>query len=46
MAEIGRAVLGKVFAHNEAQKAFQPWWDTAEDYFVYGLLMLGKISSI
>ena len=45
-AAVGGAVLGRVFAQSEAEKAFEPWWDTAENYCVYGLLMLGKLFSI
>ena len=43
MADIGKDMVDKVFAHTAAEKAFRPWWDKLEDYLVYGLIMLGKI---
>ena len=43
MAVVGGALLEKFIGTSEAEKAFQPWWDTVEDFLVYGLIMLGKI---
>ena len=42
MAVVGGALLEKFIGTSEAEKAFQPWWDTVEDFLVYGLIMLGK----
>ena len=44
MALVGTALLTRVTSKKSAELAFQPWWDTAEDYIVYGLIMLGKHS--
>ena len=46
MAVVGSALLDKFIGHSEAERAFQPWWDTMEDYLVYGLIMLGMKSTI
>ena len=43
MAVVGTALLDKFIGTSEAEKAFQPWWDTVEDFLVYGLIMLGKM---
>ena len=43
MAAIGTALMGKVLGHSAAKKAFRPWWDSLEDYLIYGLVMLGII---
>ena len=43
MAAIGAALLGKVLGHSEAEKAFRPWWDSLEDYLIYGLVMIGVV---
>ena len=43
MAVVGGALLEKFIGTSEAEKAFQPWWDTVEDFLVYGLIMLGNI---
>ena len=43
MAVVGGALLDKFIGTSEAEKAFQPWWDTVEDFLVYGLIMLGKM---
>ena len=43
MAAIGTALMGKVLGHTAAEKAFRPWWDTLEDYLIYGLVMLAII---
>ena len=44
MASIGNALVSKILGHSAAEKAFRPWWDNLEDFLVYGLVMLGKIS--
>ena len=43
MAAIGAALMGKVLGHSEAEKAFRPWWDSLEDYLIYGLVMIGVV---
>ena len=43
MAAIGTALIERVLGHTDAEKAFRPWWDTLEDYIIYGLVMLGII---
>ena len=43
MAVVGGALLDKFIGTSEAEKAFQPWWDTVEDFLVYGLIMLGNL---
>ena len=43
MAAIGAALMGKVLGHSEAEKAFRPWWDSLEDYLIYGLVMIGIV---
>jgi hypothetical protein len=43
MAAIGTALMGMVLGHIVAVKAFHPWWDSLEDYLIYGLVMLGII---
>ena len=43
MAAIGTALMGKVLGHSAAEKAFRPWWDSLEDYLIYGLVLLGII---
>ena len=42
MAVVGNALLNRFLGTSEAEKAFQPWWDTVEDFLVYGLVLLGK----
>ena len=42
MAVVGTAIIGKYLSNSEAEEAFQPWWDTLENYAVYGLVLLGK----
>ena len=43
MAAIGAALMGKVLGHSEAEKAFRPWWDSVEDFLIYGLVMIGVV---
>jgi len=43
MAAIGTALMSRVLGHSDAEKAFRPWWDTLEDFLLYGLVMLGII---
>ena len=33
--------INKAFGLSQAQKAFHPWWDSLEDYLLYGLIMIG-----
>ena len=43
MAAVGAALLSKVLGHSQAEKAFRPWWDSLEDYLIYGLVMIGVV---
>ena len=43
MASLGGALINKVLGHSEAEEAFRPWWDTCEDFLIYGPVMLGLI---
>jgi len=43
MASLGSALINKVFGHSEAEDAFRPWWDSLEDFLIYGLVMLGLL---
>ena len=42
MAVVGNTIINKFLTLSEAEEAFLPWWDTMEDYFVYGVIILGK----
>ena len=42
MAVVGTAIISKYLSNSEAEEAFQPWWDTLENYAVYGLIVLGN----
>ena len=46
MAVVGTEILNKFLGSTEAEKAFEPWWDTTEDFLVYGLILLGKFRNI
>ena len=43
MSAILTALKDKVLGHTDAEKAFRPWWNTLEDFLLYGLVMLGII---
>ena len=43
MAVLGNTIINKFLGLSEAEEAFQPWWETIEDYTVYGLILLGKV---
>ena len=45
MAVVGHTLIRNFLGVSEAEEAFQPWWETTEDYFVYGLILLGKVSN-
>jgi len=42
---LGSALVSKITGDSPAEKAFKPWWDNAQNYLVYGLVMLGLIVS-
>ena len=46
MAVVGTEIPNKFLGSTEAEKAFEPWWDTTEDFLVYGLILLGKFRNI
>ena len=46
MAVVGTALLDKFINCSDAERAFKPWWDTTQDFLVYGLIMLGMKSTI
>ena len=43
MAAVGTALLGRVLGHSKAEKAFRPWWDSLEDFLIYGLVKIGVV---
>ena len=43
MAELGGALLTRIFAKSVAEQALTPWWDKVKEYSTYGLIILGKI---
>ena len=42
MAELGGALLTRIFAKSVAEQALTPWWDKVKEYSTYGLIILGK----
>ena len=42
MAAVGTALVNAL-GNSEAEKAFRPWWDSLNDYFIYGLIMIGIV---
>ena len=46
MAGILESPMTSLLGRSEAEKAIQPWWETLEDYLVYGLLGIGKIIGV
>ena len=46
MASLGASLVTEVLGHSAAEKTFRPWWDILEDYLLYGLITLGKLSII
>ncbi|XP_023323105.1 uncharacterized protein LOC111697352 [Eurytemora carolleeae] len=45
MTSLGNAMMGTLLGHSDAEKMFRPWWDSLEDFVIYGLIMLGLIVS-
>ena len=41
MALLGAALAKDVLGYDDANKAFRPWWDTTQDFLMYGMIMLG-----
>ena len=31
----------EVLGFDDANKAFRPWWDTTQDFLMYGMVVLG-----
>ena len=42
MSVVGNALLNTFADRAEAEQAFEPWWDTTQEFLVYGLIMIGK----
>ena len=42
MAVLGTALAKEILGFDDANKAFRPWWDTTQDLFMYGMVVLGK----
>jgi hypothetical protein len=43
MAMLLESPIGSLLGKSDAEKALQPWWETIEDFTVYGLLGIGFI---
>ena len=41
MAVLGAALAKEVLGYDDANKAFRPWWDTTQDFLMYGMIVLG-----
>ena len=42
MAAVGTALVNAL-GHSDAEKAFRPWWDSLNDYLIYGLIRIGIV---
>lgn len=45
MALFGAALAKEILGYDDANKAFRPWWDTTQDFLMYGMIMLGKFEA-
>ena len=41
MAVLGTALAKEILGFDDANKAFRPWWDTTQDFLMYGMVVLG-----
>ena len=41
MAVLGTALAKELLGFDDANKAFRPWWDTTQDFLMYGMVVLG-----
>lgn len=37
---------GGIFELAEFEAAFQPWWDSLQDYLMYATIIIGKMCSL
>ena len=42
MAVLGTALAKELLGFDDANKAFRPWWDTTQDFLMYGMVVLGS----
>lgn len=42
MAVLGTVLAKEVLGFDDANKAFRPWWDTTQDFLMYGMVVLGN----
>ena len=42
MAIVGTALGKEILGFDDANKAFRPWWDTTQDFLMYGMVVLGN----
>ena len=40
-SKASKDLVKKAFELSNAEKAFHPWWNSMEDYLVYGMIMIG-----
>ena len=43
MGAVASIYAKSVLGHSDAENAFRPWWDTVQDYLLYGLIATGKL---
>ena len=43
--KVGHAIASSIFDLKDTEEPFHPWWETAQDYICYGILLIGKIYS-
>ena len=43
--KVGHAIASGIFDLKDTEEPFHPWWETAQDYICYSILLIGKIYS-
>ena len=43
--KVGHAIASSIFDLKDTEEPFHPWWETAQDYICYSILLIGKIYS-
>ena len=43
--KVGHAIASGIFDLKDTEEPFHPWWETAQDYICYSIILIGNIYS-
>ena len=43
--KVGHAIASGIFDLKDTEEPFHPWWETAQDYICYSIILIGILNA-